>query len=219
MTGVQTCALPICAVTKESVQARLSRAFWTKQIVQGLTENQMLSLLFSGQMSPRPFQVYMGQDKDGRDVYQNVVWRGSAGDAVSFGSKVKEHEVYGPGVFAGSKAAPVMKALIHGITGRNDLGQEIVPKGMRFVAGTVRGLGAFLSDITPMPIVIRSSYKTMAGDDSDTYLWSERMLSLFGPMGQHVAPEGTRWSKSKGLVPFEEKEQQSDWDEIVSGKR
>ncbi len=37
------------AVTKEAVQARLSRAFWTKQAIQGLTENQMLSLRIFGQ--------------------------------------------------------------------------------------------------------------------------------------------------------------------------
>ena len=208
------------AITKESVQARLSRAFWTKQIVQGLVENQMLSLLFSGRMSPRPFQVYLGKDKEGRDIYQNVVWRGSVGDAVSLGSKIEDHGPFvGTGVFLGSNAAPLTKLGIHTMTGRNDLGQEIAPKSLGFIPNTVRSVGALLSDISPIPIVVRSAYKTSAGDDSDTYRWSERMLSLFGPMSQHVAPEGTRYSKTKGLVPFEEKEPQSVWDEIVSGKR
>jgi hypothetical protein len=206
------------AVTKEAAQARLARAFWTKQLVQGLTENQMLSLTFSGQLSPRPFQVYMGKDRDGNDVYQNVVFRGSVGDAVSLGTKVEQHEAQGAGVFLGSKAAPVTKAFIHTITGMNDLGQKIAPGGLRPGVATIRFFGTLLSDVSPIPLTIRSAYRTMAGDESDKYLWSERAMGLFGPQAQHVAPEGFRKGKY-GLVPAYEKPQQSMWDEIQTGKR
>jgi hypothetical protein len=207
------------AVTKEAVQARLARAFWTKQIVQGLAENQMLSLVFSGKLSPRPFQVYQGKDDDGRDIYQNVVFRGSVGDAISLGTKIEEHGALGAGVFLGSKAAPFAKAAIHIETGRNDFGQQIVKKGLNPVAKTVRGVGTIAGDVTPVPIVVRQLYRMAAGEESDQYVWSEKMLSLFGPAAQHMPPEGMKWSAKYGLQPAHESEPQSVWDEILTGKR
>ena len=206
------------AVTKEAVQARLARAFWAKQIVGGIAATQLLSLFFSQKLSTRPFQVFMGKDKDGREVFQNVFFRGSAGDAVNLYGKWRDHGLFqGSGIFAGSKAAPFTKAAIHVITGRNDLGQEITPPNLSFVANTVRGFGSLLSDVSPIPLVVRSGIKTMAGDASDEFLWSERMLDLFGPQAQHVAPEGTRMTKH-GLVYAPPRPKQSILQQIVTGK-
>ena len=206
------------AMTKEQVQARLSRAFWAKQVVQGLTENQMLSLLFSGQLSPRPFQVYQGKDKEGRDVFQNIVFRGSAGDAVSLGTKMSERGLAGAGVFVGSKAAPFTKAGIHALTGRDDMGHEIAPKGLGFAVNSVRTVGSFITDVSPIPITIRNVHRTMVGDGSDEYLWSERVMGLIGPQAQHVAPEGMRMTKH-GLRGFHrQKPAREFWEQVRTGR-
>jgi hypothetical protein len=183
------------AVTKESAQARLSRAFWTKQLVGGLAATQMLSLLFSGKLSKRPFQVYEGEDKNGEAVYQNVAFRGSIGDAVNLAGKIETHAgegyaahgimgafagtLIGAGVFVQGKAAPVSKLGLHLLTGRDDFGRTITPGGLA-------------SDVLPIPITARTAQKTLLSDESDKYLWSEKMLSLFGTPGQHVAPAGMR---------------------------
>jgi hypothetical protein len=207
------------ALTKEAVQARLARRFWAKQTIQGLVENQMLSLMFSGQLSARPFQVYHGKDKDGRDIYQNGVFRGSSGDAISLGTKIQDHGLLvGAGVFVGSKMAPLTKPMMHIATGRDDFGRELTPKGMNWLAATVRSLGSLVTDISPIPIAARNLARQAVGDDSDKYVWSERILTLFGPPAQHVAPEGYRMGKY-GLTPFDEAPQQSIWDEIQTGKR
>jgi hypothetical protein len=208
------------AVTKESAQARLSRAFWTKQILGGLIATQLLSLALGHRMSRRPYQVYMGEDPSGREVYQNVFFRGSAGDLVSLGTKMEDHGLFvGTGVFIGGKLAPFTKAVMHVITGRDDLGHEIAPKRLSPAANTVRSGGALVSDVSPVPIVARSAYRQMAGDGSDQFLWSERILSLFGQPAQHIAPEGERMTKH-GLAPARpSKEAQDMWDEIETGKR
>ena len=180
---------PAGATTKESAQARLSRAFWTKQLLGGLIATQMLSLLFSQKLSRRPLQVYMGKDRDGNDVYQNVVFRGSIGDAVSLVGKAEDDArkgyaasgilglfngiLTGAGVFAQGKLAPASKLVMHGITGRDDLGRPIT-------------LGGRAADVLPVPITGRSAYRLFFSDDADKYLWSERMLSMFGPLAQHV---------------------------------
>ncbi len=206
------------ATTKESAQARLSRAFWTKQIVGGLVATQMLSLMLSWHLSRRPFQVYLGKDKNGADVYQNLVFRGSAGDLVSWGTKMEDHGILvGTGVFAGSKAAPFTKAAIHAVTGRDDLGRETAPKNMNWLAKNVRSMFSVATDISPVPIVARSIYRTTMGDQSDKFLWSERILSLFGPAAQHVAPDGTHMTP-RGLRPNAVREEKSAAEQKETGR-
>lgn len=179
------------ATSKESAQARLSRAFWTKQLVGGLLATQMLSLLLSKKLSHRPFQVYQGKDPEGKDVYQNVFFRGSVGDAVNLTGKMEQHArdgyekegpagilaglLVGAGVFVAGKAAPVTKLGLHVLTGRDDFGRDETPQGL---AG----------DVLPIPIIAKNVAQTTTGDGSDKYLWSERMLSLFGPQAQHFQP-------------------------------
>lgn len=82
----------------------------------------------------------------------------------------------------------------------------------------VRSAGAFVTDVSPIPFTARSVQRTMVGDGSDKFLWSERMMGLFGPQAQHVPPEGLRMTK-RGLVPARSRENQSIWDEIVTGRR
>ena len=208
------------ALSKESAQARLSRQFWLKQGAEALIATQLLSVALSGTYSKRPFQVYHGQDDEGREVYQNVFFRASGGDAINMLSKMEEHGVLGGfGVFVQSKAAPFTKLAMHTMTGRDDLGREITPKGMDWKAATVRGLGNALGDVSPVPLTLRQVYR-QATDNTADYLWSERILSMLGPPAQHVAPEGMKWSAKHGyLEEKHEKPAQSVWDEILTGKR
>jgi hypothetical protein len=206
------------AMTKTAVEARLARAFFVKQLVQGLTETQALSLMFSGQLSHRPFQVYLGKDKNGEDVYQNVVFRGSAGDFINLTNKIGEHGLLvGTGVFIGGKAAPVTKAGIHVLTGRDDLGRPITPQGMNMGIATLRSVGSLAADVSPVPLIMRSTAKTLTGDGSDNYLWSERALTLFGPPARHTPPAGTHMSGGV-LRPNAEREQESILDQLRTGR-
>lgn len=206
------------ATSKESAQARLSRAFWTKQFVGGAIATQMLSLLITGKLSHRPFQVYLGKDPNGEDVYQNVFYRGSAGDTVSWWTKIEEHGLLvGSGLMVGSKLAPFAKVTEHLITGRDDLGRPITPKGMNPLVQTVRSVGSVMSEVSPVPITVRGIAKTTLGDQSGKYLWSERILGMFGPAAQHVPPAGTHMSGGV-LRPNAEREENSAFDQMKTGQ-
>lgn len=196
------------AADKESVQARLSRAFWAKNIVGGLVATQAMSLMLSGQLSKRPFAVYMGKDGEGKDTYTNMMFRGAPGDLVHVAQLMEEHGLLqGTGTFLGGKAAPFTKAAIHLVTGRNDFGKEIAPKGLSPVANTVRTAGQAVSDLSPIPITAKSIYHTMSGDEASKYTWTERAMSLIGPPPQHVAPE------KESTKP-----ENSVWDQIRTGQ-
>jgi len=205
--------------TKESTQARLSRAFWTKQIVGGMAATIAMSLMFSGPDSWkkwRPLQVYLGKDKEGKDVYQNVFFRGSAGDLVSLVSRMWKHgwEGYdesgaggalvglglGVGDFAGSKASPFGKFGKH-LTGRNDFGRKTTATDLA-------------SDVLPIPIFARTLYDDFVENPEDVE-WSERMLSLFSPPAQHVAPAGKHTTHRK---PAHKKPPNTGWKKMLLGK-
>ncbi len=204
------------AYSKESTQARLSRAFWTKQLVAGLLATQLLSLMLSGKYSRRPFQVYHGKDKAGKDVFQNVFFRGSIGDAINLGTKIEQHSaegyeknglpgaatgiLLGTGVFVGTKAAPLSKFGIHALTGRDDLGRDETPAGLA-------------ADVLPIPITGTTIYRTTVGDGADKYLYSERIFSLFGPPGQHVLPSGKHTHK-----PAHHHTPNTGWKKALLGK-
>ena len=179
------------AVTKEAAQSRLARQFWTRQAVAGLVATQLASLMVGHRFSRRVFQVFEGLNSKGEEVYQNWFFRGSALDAISEKTKVQEHGLLtGTGNFIGSKLAPVTKAASHIYTGLDDRGREIAPKDLNPVANTLRSLASTMMDLSPVPLIVRNLAKTAVGDGSDEYLWSERIMGMFGPPAQHVAPPG-----------------------------
>jgi len=206
------------ATDKESAQARLSRAFWAKSLAGGLVATQLMSLAVSGHYSKKPFMVYSGKDKDGNEVYWNMAFRGAAGDLVNLAQKMQEHGLLtGVGEFAGGKAAPFVKAGVHVLTGRNDFGREIAPKGLNPVANTARSVGQAVSDVSPIPISLKSIQHTTFGDEADKYTWSERVLSLFGPPPRHMPPEGQKRT-AHGLQAVPQQPENSTWQQIITGR-
>lgn len=207
------------ATDKPTVEARLSRAFWAKSLTGGLIGTQLLSLMFSGQYSKKPFMVYMGKDKNGEDVHQNLLFRGSSGDLVNLASRMEDHGMLvGAGEFLGGKAAPFTRAGVHLITGQDEFGREIAPKGLNPIANTARAAGKLISDVLPVPIALRSLQRTSFADDADKYSWSERVLSTFGPPPQHRPPEGMKRSGG-GFAPIPFQSENSIWNQILTGRQ
>jgi hypothetical protein len=174
--------------------------------------------MLSGKYSRRPFQVYHGRDKDGKDVFQNVFFRGSIGDAISLGTKIEQHSaegyeknglpgaatgiLLGTGIFIGTKAAPLTKFGIHALTGRDDLGRDETPAGLA-------------ADVLPIPITAGQIYRTTVGSDgSDKYMYSERIFSLFGSPAQHVLPSG----KHAHHKPSHKEPPNTGWKKALLGK-
>ena len=175
------------ATTKEQAQARLARAFWAKQLIGGMVSTQMLSLMFSQKLSPRPFQVYLGKDSNGDEVYQNVFFRGSIGDAITLATKMQTEGAFGGALdFIGGKAAPVTRSLIH----QGQIMRQAQRNELGGMVNTLRSVGFLTIDNLPVPMTVRNAF-SQATDDTGKYLYSERVLGQLGPQAQHVAPEGT----------------------------
>ena len=226
------------ARTKEAVQAKLARWFWIKQMIYGIALTAGLSYLFAGRLHPDltnadvPWwskrklraltSVYLGEDKDGNDVTQQVAFGGNASDAINLLGQVMEKGPAGVGTFTAGKAAPFTRLALHLATGRDGRGRLIADPRLDDAPKLGRYLGLIAADLTPIPLSIRSGAGSMfdaLSEDGGAQLGSERFLNLAGPQATHVAPFGMKMT-DKGLRADRtvDKEKASAWEQMLKNR-
>ena len=178
---------------------KMARAFWLRSIVGGLVATQMLSLLISRKPSPNPTMVYIGKDKDGKDIFQNVFFKGAPGDLVNLVNNVKDYgAVAGLARLMQGKFAPIPRTALQLTTNRNYLGQEIAPKGEGFWANTMADVNAALQGVSPVPLSFQNLKDMLIGPNSDQYTFPEFATTIFaGTPPKHVKPPGTPEEEAK----------------------
>lgn len=196
------------AMERGTPAGKMARMFWLRAIVGGLVATQAASLMFTGKPSKRPTQAYMGTDRDGKEIYQNLFFKGAPGDIATMIGNVKD---YGAAIglmrTVGNKAAPVWRTGIQAITDKNFFGQAIVPKGMNPVVGTVRGTYELAKGMAPVPWAMSNAKDMLFGPESGKYkVPLEVLTTLFaGTPPSHVSAKP-------------EKTAQNMWEQIKTGK-
>jgi GNAT superfamily N-acetyltransferase len=191
-----------------SPAGNMARAFWLRTIIGGLAATQAASLFFSGKPSKRPTQVFLGLDKDGNEIHQNLFFRGAPGQLFNTVSNFMEYG--GPEGLArtvSQSASPGLRTYNEAAQNQTFLGHEIAPKGMNPIASTVRGGIEAAKSLAPVPWSFSNAYEMLLGADADKYKKIELLTTLFA---------GTPPTHHKPSKP--EKDSQSIWDQIVSGK-
>jgi hypothetical protein len=199
---------------------KLARMFWARQLIGGIALTEATSLMLGHRLSKNPTQVYMGQDRNGEDIYQNLFFKGAGGDAVNL-----VHNIWDYGAFEGlartmaGKAAPIGRTALELASNRNFLGRTLIPKGMKPFASTMRGAFEVGKSLAPTPLTLSNWADMLLGPDAGKYSVPEFFTVPFaGTTPRHVPPEGYKMGKN-GLVPKSDTPDQSVWDEIVTGKR
>lgn len=165
-----------------------ARAFWVRSFVSGIALTQAASLLFSGKTSDDPTQVYLGEDRDGNSVYQNLFFAGAPSDALGLVKNVQDYgAVQGLAHSIAAKLAPVTRTGVQLVTNRNWLGQEIAKRGSG-LEGDVRTIGHISSQLLPVPFSV-TNIVNMLTDDKHEYTPAEYATTvLAGTKSRHVAP-------------------------------
>jgi hypothetical protein len=183
---------------------KAARAFWIRSAITGVALSQATSILMSGKPSKNWTNVYLGKDKTGKDVYQNVFFAGAPSDAINLMNNMHD---YGPvSGFAQTllgKSNAFIRTGIQTATNRNYIGQTIVPKGAGFIAGTGRlGLNAG-SQLLPVPFSVTNLVQMMT-DPTKQFSQKEYVATLLGgARPRHVVPDGQREitsGKKKGTL-------------------
>jgi hypothetical protein len=208
------------ATWEGSPAGKLSRAFWLRAIIGGMIATQLLSLLLSRKPSKRLTQVYMGKDKQGREIYQNVFFKGAPGDAVNLVNNIHDYgAVLGLSKTLAGKLAPVWRTGMQLATNQNYLHQTLIPKGMHPLAATARGVLEIGKGVAPTPLSVTNIKDMLVGPGHEKYTAPEFLTTTFaGTPPSHVAPEGMRWSKGQLRTKRPDKPRQSVLKEILTGK-
>ncbi|HXI98623.1 MAG TPA: hypothetical protein VNG73_06730, partial [Gemmatimonadaceae bacterium] len=200
---------------------KAARAFWIRSAITGVVASQLTSILMSGKRSKDLTNVYLGKDKNGKDVYQNLFFAGAPSDAVTLINNIRDYGAIGG--FAQSllgKSNALIRTGVQVATNRNYLGQTIVPKGSGVVAGTGREIFNIAGESGPVPFSVTNLVQ-MLRDPNKQYSEKEYITTLLGgTRPRHVVPDGMRQvtsGKKKGqLVPQPAKPKNSTLD-IIKG--
>ena len=187
---------------------KMARMFWVRALVGGMIATQAVSLMLTGKASKRPTQAYLGTDKDGKEIYQNLFFKGAPGDVTNLIGNIKDYgAVIGMTKTVGNKMAPVLRSGVELMRNEDFLGRTIVPKGMNPVAGTVRAGIHAARGLAPIPWAMGNVKDMLFGPDSAKYkIPLEVMTTLFaGTPPSHVADRP-------------EKTVQSLWEQMTTGK-
>jgi hypothetical protein len=171
---------------------QMARMFWARTLVGGAVATQAMSLMLSGKLSKRPTMVYMGKDSNGEDIFQNVFFKGPAGDATNLVTNIYDYGLQGIARSIAGKGAPVVRTVIQIIGNRDYLGHEIAPKGMNPLASSARTAYAAAKSLLPVPLSLTNQIDMLWGPEAHKYTWPERLATMFaGNPPSHVAPAGT----------------------------
>jgi hypothetical protein len=204
-----------------------ARKFWIRSILTGAILTYLTSTLINRKAPKVRFHnftnVYLGKDKYGKDIFQNLFFAGAPQDVINLINNIADFGVIeGFAQSLAAKASPFIRTGIQALTNRNYLGQEIVPRGMGPIAGTARAAYVYGSNILPIPLSL-STIAQMFLDPKKQYTMPEYILSLMGTRPRHLVPPGMREitsGKRKGqLVPATPKVEQPLWEQITTGKQ
>lgn len=200
------------ATEKGTPAGQLARAFWIRQLVGGVAATQLASLMFSGKPSKNLTQVYLGKDPKGKDIYQNIFFKGVSGDVLNLAHNVSDYgAVQGIARTLAGKAAPLPRAAMQLISNRDYFGREIVPKGMNPLAGTARAALETGKTLLPAPLSIENAYEMIAGKHAKDYTIPEFFTTPFaGNPPRHVNPNAEDRNANRA--------KRSLLDQIESGK-
>jgi hypothetical protein len=192
------------ALESKTPAGKMARAFWLRSMVGGMIGTQMLSLALSGKMSKNPTQVYMGNDSDGKEIYQNVFFKGAPGDAVNLVNNVMNvGPVMGLAKVMSGKMNPLLRTGMQLATNENYLNQKIVPSGSGVLKGAMLGGAAALKGIAPVPLSMTNVYDMLRGPGHETITVPEFFTTaLAGTPPKHVYPQNAVSPAEKILMDY-----------------
>lgn len=165
-----------------------ARKFWIKSAITGILLTEGTSILLTGQGSKHPTEVYMGKDKDGKEIYTNMYFAGAPKDFVSWLTNIKNYgAVEGTAHSIAQKLGPLARTGMDVLTNKDWMGQPIVRREEPFLTKTAKGAGFIAEQLAPIPFSITNIGRMMMDDKID-YEMKDFIAQLGGSPPRHEAP-------------------------------
>ena len=192
------------ALTDSGTAGQTSREFLIKSFITGAALTQATSLMVSGQQSKHWNEVYLGTDKNGKELYSNMYFAGLPKDAATWITRMqKDGGLRGTEEFASYKLGPLVGTGYRVLTNKDWTGQPIdKPKDTALVK-TGKQLKFAAQETLPVPFGISTIAKqyslkdaihgNLVSDEDITY--KDFLGSLAGAQIKH---EGAKPRRSGG---------------------
>jgi len=174
---------------------KAARAFWIKSFATAYVMTQGMSLLLTGQPSKQPFNVYLGKDDKGKEMYSSIFLAGAPKDAVGLVTKVmKDGFPTGAIEFSINKASPLFGTGSRMLLNKDWQGKPIMKQSDSFGEKTGKELGFGAEQLFPAPFVVKDmTERFMNPDESLSY-----KDFIAGLVGAPVYHEGAKQPKGRG---------------------
>ena len=129
-----------------------ARMFWVRSAVTGVMMSELMSFALTRQLSPNPTMVYLGKDKEGREVHQNIFFAGAPQDAITLINNVMQYgPIAGAGRSVAGKMSPVLRTSGQLLQNTNYFGEPIVPQGAGPIGATAASVAYAGGQLAPVP--------------------------------------------------------------------
>jgi len=173
-----------------------ARMFWIKSFSTGIAMSQGASLLISGQLSKHPTEVYLGKDKNGKEVYANWFFAGAPKDSITWMSRVqKDGAITGTAEFLTFKLGPIAGTLLGLVENREFSGKPITKPSQGTAEKTARELGFVGERLLPVPFSVSNVARMMMDPDKE-YSYMDYLTVLGGSPPRHEGEKGETPKKS-----------------------
>lgn len=186
-----------------------ARSFWIRSAATGMALTQAMSIMATGQMSSHPAEVYLGKDKDGREIYGNMFFAGAPKDFITFLNNMEDYgAVVGLARTIDSKLSPLLRGSVELATNKDYMGRDIVTKGKGVLSNTAKGAWHIASEAAPVPFSITQTIKMLTDTKHDHGFWDYASV-LGGTPPRHVLPADPNEAKAIQKRERKEKEQKN----------
>jgi hypothetical protein len=177
-----------------------ARKFWIKSAATGAVLTQAASVLFSGQPSKHPTEVYMGKDKQGKEIYSNIFFAGAPRDAITWLNRVqKDGGLSGTADFMAFKAAPLLGIIPRLLINKDWTGRPITTPKEGVVEKTAREVGFAAEEAVPAPFALKDIIEGMLNDSQHDYSYKDFLTEIAGARATH---EGGKPARSRRQRKF-----------------
>lgn len=179
-----------------------ARSFWMRSALTGMAATQAMSVMVSGQMSTHPSEVYLGKDKNGREVYANMFFAGAPKDFITFMNNVSDYgAIVGTAHTIASKLSPLARGSMELMTNKDWMGRDIVKKGKGALSATAAGAWHLASEAAPIPFSVSNTVKMLTDTEHDYGFWDYASV-VGGSPPRHVLPDGQKPKRNPSKRKF-----------------
>ena len=169
-----------------------ARSFWIRSTLTGMAMTQAMSILVSGQQSSHPSEVYLGKDKDGREIYSDMFFAGAPKDMITFLNNMEDFgAISGLAQSIRSKLSPLLRTGSELAANRDWMGREIAPKGKGALSNTEASAWHVATGIAPIPFSVTNTIKLLTDTEHDYGFWDYASV-VTGSPPRHELPAGEK---------------------------